>query len=71
MALLLGSRPAKFDGRRRESQDWADARRQAHLALSELEEAGLVVRVVTRRDALFMIADDAIDLVAQTRQAIG
>lgn len=71
MALLFGVRPAKLDQRRQESRDWVDARTRAHMALSELERAGRIIRICTRRHVLFMIPGDGADLIDEARVALG
>jgi hypothetical protein len=43
---------------------------RAHLALSELQEAGRIVRVRTRRDVWFMMPDDAADLITEAQEII-
>lgn len=47
------------------------ARLRAHLALSDLEQAGRIVRVRTRRAVWFMVPDDAADLITEAQQSIG
>jgi hypothetical protein len=46
------------------------ALRVPHRGLSELEEAGRIVRVRTRRGVWFMVPDDAADLITEAQEMI-
>lgn len=70
IASLYCPRPPERGHHNAAKYAWSDAAMRAQLALSELEQAGRVVRVITRRDVLFMVPDDAASLIEETRKAI-
>lgn len=70
MTALYCPRPPERGHRNAAKHAWSDAAIRAHLTLSELEQAGRVVRVLTRRGVLFMIPGDAASLIEETRRAI-
>jgi hypothetical protein len=70
MGSLFSPRPADGGPRTAAKREWTDAMLRAHEALSELEESSRIVRVMSRRHVLFMTAEDAADLIAETEKAI-
>ena len=70
MGSLFSPRPADGGPRTAAKREWTDALVRAHLALSELEESRRIARVVTRRHVLFMMPEDAADLITETQKAI-
>lgn len=68
MGSLFCRRPAEGAPR---TEAWSDALVRAHVALSELEQAGRVVRVRTRRSVWFMVSDDAAALIGEAQEALG
>jgi hypothetical protein len=69
-AIIHGRPEGRPDGRRREWQAWHRAALETGYAVADLEHAGRIVRVRTRRDVFYMLPVDAETLAAEVRRGL-